>query len=148
MLFSQLWHRDSMWAPHATWPQDSFHTHRAGGLHQLSFTYMYWDRSYLDPWCSWTHDRWISRQHSARLRAASEPLAVWMTSCAAAVWLITLITCLPCMWFQSQACPCSSSARCVKTAPTGGGSHSNKQNNNLRQPQLTVKPPCRQGSLV
>lgn len=105
-----------------------------------------------DPWFSWKqHDRWLSHQRSTRLRAASEPLAVWMTSSAAAVWLITLITCLPCMWFQSQACPCSSSARCVKTTPTRGGSHSDKQKNNLCWPQQAVESVtflCWPGSLV
>ncbi len=105
-----------------------------------------------DPWCSWTqHDRWLSHQRLTQLRAASEPLAVWMTSSAAAVWLITLITCLPCMWFQSQACPCSSSARCVKTTPSAGRSHSDKQKNNRCRPQLAVKSltsPCWPGSLV
>lgn len=131
MSYSCLAHR--LYTRCSTWPQKSFHLKTLtgqqvsiGSLSLLSISAL---RCILsDPWCSWTlHDRWLSRQRSTQLRAATEPLAVWMTSSAAAVWLITLITCLPCMWFQSQACSCSSSARCVKTAPTGAKSHSNKQ---------------------
>lgn len=52
------------------------------------------------------------------------------------------------MWFQSQTCSCSSSARCVKTAPTVSGSHTSKQEQRLLSTSvLSVAPPA-QGSLV
>lgn len=69
----------------------------------------------------------------------------WASCCCVSspadwVWPITLITCLPCMWFQSQACPCSSSARCVKTAPTVWGSHTSKQDNKFCRHQSLTRP--------
>lgn len=64
----------------------------------------------------------------------------YMSNPADWVWPITLITCLPCMWFQSQACSCSSSTRCVKTTPTVWGSHPSKQDDNCCRPQSLTWP--------
>lgn len=89
---------------------------------------------------SWTeYDRWLSCRMQTQL-----PVSLWLFG-----WLTAL---LQCDWsLPSPAYPACDpmhrpvlvplSARCAKTAPAVGGSHSNKQKNKLPWPPRPVELP-------